>query len=87
MRVWEFGEDMRFRCQHDQVTIKRGERQIIKCRVEDLPHRENPNRHPRFSWADEHIKNIHMEAKISPETAYGYMGYVITLELFEKEET
>lgn len=86
MTVWQFGEDMRYRCQKDRVVVKRGNEEIIKCRVEDLPHSENPRRHPKLSWADEHIKRIGMEAKLSPEAYFGYVGYVITLELFERGE-
>lgn len=79
MKVWEFAESMRYMCLKDAVAIKRGDERIRKYRVEDLPWRDNPNRHPSLSWVDEHIDKVCMEAIHNPHALTP--DYVITLEL------
>lgn len=79
MRVWEFAQNMRYTNLKDRVVVKKGGEELIKCRIEDLPHRENPNRHPKLVWVDEHIECVHMEAVHHPGTLAP--DYVITIKV------
>ena len=81
MRVWEFAESMRYMCLKNTVIIKRGDECIRKYRVEDLPWRDDPNRHPRLSWVDEHIDKVCMEAIRNPHALTPDYVITITLEL------
>lgn len=82
MRVYEFADAMRYTNLKDRVTIKRGSEYLLKCRIEDLPHRASDNRHPKIRFIDEHIDAIHMEAVWHKETLSP--DYVITIDLLEE---
>lgn len=79
MKVWEFAETMRWQGLKNPVSVVKDGEVIWQGRMEELPHREKENRHPKLKWADMHLKLVHMEAKRHP--SYLSPEYNIVLDV------
>lgn len=81
MKVWEFAESMRWghNLKSPVTVIKDGEI-FRKCRMEDLPYHNNPNRHPRSQWANMHLRTVQMDARRHPSALAPEYEFTLVLD-------
>lgn len=81
MKVWEFAAAMRLGANiKSNVTIIKDGEAFRQCRMEDIPYRENFNRHPRTKWVDTHLKTVHMDAKRLPSSLSPEYEFILVLD-------